>query len=116
MYNVFFWGGGGGVRFAEFISFFLNIPIKIKEYGLTETKLFHFHIIFKNGCGEGVGGGGGRGVQVKHFDLLNPPSFPIVNLEQLENMWDMQFNPSKCQILQITKRQNPLTLSTLYIM
>ena len=65
MYNVFFWGGGG-VRFAEFISFFLNISIKIKEYGLTETKLFHFHIIFKNGCGEG-------GVQVKHFDLLNPP-------------------------------------------
>ena len=28
------------VRFADFISFFLNI---------TETKLFHFHGIFKNG-------------------------------------------------------------------
>ena len=30
--------GGGGVRFADFISFYLN----------TETKLFHFHRIFKN--------------------------------------------------------------------
>ena len=30
---------GVGVCFADFISFFLNI---------TETKLFHFHRIFKN--------------------------------------------------------------------
>ena len=35
---------GVGVRFADFISFFLNIP----RY-LTDTKLFHFHGIFKNG-------------------------------------------------------------------
>ena len=33
---------GVGVRFADSISFFLNIPY------LTETKLFHFHRIFKN--------------------------------------------------------------------
>ena len=39
---------GAGVCFADFISFFLNI---------SETKLFHFHWIFKN---EG-GGGGQRG-------------------------------------------------------
>ena len=31
------------VRFAGFISFFLNILI------MSETKLFHFHGIFKNG-------------------------------------------------------------------
>ena len=38
-------------------------------------------------------------------------------LEQWEKMWDMQFNPSKCQVLQITKkRQNPSTPSTFYIM
>ena len=36
--------GGSGVRIADFISFFLNIPCKC----LSETKLFHFHGIFKN--------------------------------------------------------------------
>ena len=39
---------GVGVRFADFILFFLNTP------NLTETKLFHFHRKFNNG-----GGGGG---------------------------------------------------------
>ena len=49
-----------GVRFADhFISFFLNI---------TETKLFHFHRIFKNG-----GGGGRGGVRA---NPLNPPLDP----------------------------------------
>ena len=28
--------------------------MKMKYFGLTETKLFHFHSIFKNGGGEGV--------------------------------------------------------------
>ena len=38
-------------------------------------------------------------------------------IEQWEKMmWDMQFNPSKWQVLQITKRQNHLTLRTFYIM
>ena len=37
-----------GVRFADFISFFLNYPM---EFGLIKTKLFHFHRIFKNGGG-----------------------------------------------------------------
>ena len=32
----------------------LTYPMKMKFFGLTETKLFHFHRIFKNG-----GGGGG---------------------------------------------------------
>ena len=40
----------------------------------------------------------------------------LASLEQWEKMWDMQFNPSKCQVLQITKRQNPSTPSTFYIM
>ena len=44
-----------GVRFADFISFFLNILMKMKQLGLSETKLFHFHGIFKNW---GQGGGG----------------------------------------------------------
>ena len=26
----------------------------------------------------------------------------LASLEQWEKMWDMQFNPSKCQVLQIT--------------
>ena len=34
--------------------FFIKYPMK-NEFGLTETKFFHFHGIFKNG---GWGGGG----------------------------------------------------------
>ena len=37
-----------GVRFADFLH-----PMKMKYFGLTETKLFHFHRILKNGDGEG---------------------------------------------------------------
>ena len=36
-----------GVRFADFISVFLKYPMEMKKFGLTETKLFHFHRIFK---------------------------------------------------------------------
>ena len=36
------------VRYANSISFFLNISGKCNNFGLTETKLFHFHRIFKN--------------------------------------------------------------------
>ena len=39
----------GVVRFADLIR-----PIKMKYFGLSKTKLFHFHGIFKN---EGWGGG-----------------------------------------------------------
>ena len=28
----------------------------------------------------------------------------LASLEQWEKMWDMQFNPSKCQVLQITQK------------
>ena len=39
--------------FALLISthLFIKYPIKMKEFGLTETKLFHFHGIFKGGGG-----------------------------------------------------------------
>ena len=37
---------GVGVRFAGFIYFFLKYPMKMKYFGVTETKLFHFHRIF----------------------------------------------------------------------
>ena len=37
-----------GVRFTDFISFFLKYPMKMKLFGFHETKLFHFHGIFKN--------------------------------------------------------------------
>ena len=39
---------GVGIRFADFLIF-LKYPMKMKQFGLTETKLFHFHRIFKNG-------------------------------------------------------------------
>ena len=32
----------------------------------------------------------------------------LVCLEQREKMWDMQFNPSKCQVLHITRKVKPL--------
>ena len=35
-------------------------------------------------------------------------------LEQWEKMWDMQFNPSKCQVLHITRKVKPL--NTKYIL
>ena len=35
-----------GVRFAD-----LTYPMKMKYFALTESKLFHFHRIFKNGGG-----------------------------------------------------------------
>ena len=38
----------------------------------------------------------------------------LASLEQSEKMWDMQFNPSKCQVLQITKKGK--TLNTKYIL
>ena len=38
----------------------------------------------------------------------------LASLEQWEKMWDMQFNPSKCQVLQITKKAKPL--NTKYIL
>ena len=42
-----------GVCYADLISFLLNIQWKRNVFGLTETKLFHFHRIFKSG---GLGG------------------------------------------------------------
>ena len=48
MYNVV------EVRFADFISFSLKYPIKMRQFGLTETKLFHFHRISKTGAGRGL--------------------------------------------------------------
>ena len=38
----------------------------------------------------------------------------LASLEQWEKMWDMQFNPSKCQVLQITKKGK--TLDSKYIL
>ena len=35
--------------------------MKMKQFGLSETKFYHFHRIFKNGGGGG--GGGGEGVR-----------------------------------------------------
>ena len=43
--------------------------MKMKQFGLTETKLFHFHMIFKNGGRER--GGGGRGSS-------EPPETPLL--------------------------------------
>ena len=40
--------------------------MKMKSFGVTETKLFLFHRIFKNGGGGGWGGGG-EGVEQSGF-------------------------------------------------
>ena len=39
------------------LSHFRKHPMKMKYFGLTETKLFHFRRIFKNGGGGGAGRG-----------------------------------------------------------
>ena len=51
---------GVGVRFADYLIF-LKYSMKMK-YFVTETKLFHFHRIFKNGGG----GGGGEPLWISH--------------------------------------------------
>ena len=40
-----------GFAFLFFFIIFLKYPIKMKQFGLTETKLFHFHRVFKKGRG-----------------------------------------------------------------
>ena len=40
-----------------FYLIFLKYSMKIKLFGLTETKLFHFHRVFKNEAGRCVGTG-----------------------------------------------------------
>ena len=48
----------GGALLCLFYLFFLKFSMKMRQFGFTETKLFHLHRIFKNGGG---GGGGERG-------------------------------------------------------
>ena len=43
----------------------------MKYFGLIETKIFHFHGIFKGVC---VGGGGGGGFKRTPEPPLDPPS------------------------------------------
>ena len=38
---------GAGFAFVIYLIF-LKYPMKMKKFGLTESKLFHFHRIFKN--------------------------------------------------------------------
>ena len=40
--------------------------MKMKSFGLTETKLFHFHRIFKEGGGEGGGGVQANPIRIRH--------------------------------------------------
>ena len=47
---------GWGFALLILSHFFLKYPMKMNMFGLIETKLFHFHRIFKNGSG-----GGSRG-------------------------------------------------------
>ena len=47
---------GVGGLLCYIISFF-KYPMKMKQFGLTETKLFHFHRIFKK---QGRGGGSSK--------------------------------------------------------
>ena len=58
-----------GVRFADCISFFLKYPMESKEFGLIETKLFHFHRIFENKGYLKTGGGEGGSSE--------PPDTPL---------------------------------------
>ena len=38
----------------------------------------------------------------------------IDNLERWSHKWDMEFNPSKCQVIHITRSKNTLTSCTVY--
>ena len=72
MYN------GVGVRFADIAPFFLKYPMHMNYFGLAETKLIHFHRMFKTG-------GGGKGFKpppppplnpllVRHYDKYQTPT------------------------------------------
>ena len=58
-----------GIRFADNLIF-LKYPMKMKYFGLTETKLYHFHMIFKNG------GRGARGFELERTPEFEPPLDP----------------------------------------
>ena len=60
---------GVGVRFADFISFFLKYPMEMKLFSLIETNLFQFHRIFK----KRGGGGARRGSSEPPEPPLDPP-------------------------------------------
>ena len=53
-----------GGSLCRFYLIFLKYPMKMIQFGLIETKLFHFHRIFKKG-----GGGGGQGGRFTPLDL-----------------------------------------------
>ena len=56
---------GKGVHINKGVRVYLifpKYPMKMK-FGLSETKLFHFHRIFKNGGEGGGGSSAGRGIE-----------------------------------------------------
>ena len=87
-----------GVRFADFISFFLNIPWKTNNLVSPETKFFHFHRIFKTGDGEDLLLGDKQIIVSGTYELnvascfITACEFPCLN------------NPSCVKILQIWQK------------
>ena len=62
---------GVGLCFADFIYFFLKYPMKMKLFGLSETKLFHLHRIFKKtGAGRMVRANPLNSLWVRHCIML----------------------------------------------
>ena len=101
---------GGGVRFADFISFFLNIPWEWNNLVSLRPNYFIFVGYFKMGAGEGARANGLNPVWICHWTdwihtVWHPDSgfffFWKVNFEKKseDNKKSMKYYPACCKDL-----------------
>ena len=74
----------------QILAIFIKYPIKTKLFGLTETKLFHFHWIYKNRGGEGGSSEPPSPLWIRHWCCLT--SCDLVSFRYMEKNHVMFFS------------------------
>ena len=90
--------------------------MKMKQFGLTETKLFHFHWIFKIGDGKGVQA---SPLWIRHFEMVYTLGAPDCSESSLSHIvghsqeTDLKQTGlcQQCSLMSVSKPK-PLTLYT----